>query len=179
VVIFTSDHGDFLGDHQLLLKGPIHYSGLVRTPFIWKDPAVTAPRDSAALVQALDLAPTVLARAGVPAFNGIQGRSLLPLIEGHAETLRDALVIEEEGQRTYLGFAGRVRMRSLVTAQHRISVYDGVEWGELYDRPGDPEETINLWGDAGARKLRGELMERLTRAMLACTEESPYPSALA
>jgi arylsulfatase A-like enzyme len=179
VVIFTSDHGDFLGDHQLLLKGPIHYAGLVRTPFIWKDPAMTSPRESAALVQAIDLAPTVLARAGVPAFNGIQGRSLLPLIEGHEESLRDALVIEEEGQRTYLGFAGRVRMRSLVTVQHRISIYDGVEWGEIYDRQADPEETINLWDDAGSRKLRGELMERLTRAMLAGTEESPYPSALA
>jgi arylsulfatase A-like enzyme len=179
VVIFTSDHGDFLGDHQLLLKGPIHYTGLVRTPFIWKDPAMTAPRESAALVQAIDLAPTVLARAGVPAFNGMQGRSLLPLIEGRADSVRDALVIEEEGQRTYLGFTGRVRMRSLVTAQHRISLYDGVEWGELYDRQADPEETINLWDDAGARKLRDELMERLTRAMLAATEESPYPSALA
>jgi arylsulfatase A-like enzyme len=179
VVIFTSDHGDFLGDHQLLLKGPIHYTGLVRTPFLWKDPAVTASRTSAALVQAIDLAPTVLERAGVRAFNGIQGQSLLPLIEGRADTLRDALVIEEEGQRTYLGFAGRVRMRSLVTAQHRLSLYDGVEWGELYDRQADPGETINLWDDAGSRKLRGELVERLARAMLAATEESPYPTALA
>ena len=56
---------------------------------------------------------------------------------------------------------------------------DGVEWGELYDRQADPEETTNLWDDAGARKRRGELLERLTRAMLANTEESPYPSALA
>ncbi len=39
VVIFTSDHGDFLGDHQLLLKGPVHYRGLVRVPFVWRDPA--------------------------------------------------------------------------------------------------------------------------------------------
>ena len=115
----------------------------------------------------------------VPAFNGIQGRSLLPLIEGRAESLRDALVIEEEGQRTYLGFAGRVRMRSLVTVQHRISLYDGVGWGELYDRQTDPEETINLWDDAAARKLRGELVERLAKTMLASTEESPYPTALA
>src|SRR5205814_8181096 len=43
VVIFTSDHGDFLGDHQILLKGPIHYEGLVRTPLIWKDPTVAVP----------------------------------------------------------------------------------------------------------------------------------------
>jgi arylsulfatase A-like enzyme len=179
VVIFTSDHGDFLGDHQLLLKGPIHYEGLVRTPFIWRDPAVAAPRVSDALVQAVDLAPTVLARAGVEAFNGIQGRSLLPLIDGRETSLRDDLLIEEEGQRTYLGFSGRVRMRSLVTARHRLSVYDGVPWGELYDHGADPHETVNLWNDAGAAKLRAELTERLARSMLAHSETSPYPTALA
>ena len=179
VVVFTSDHGDFLGDHQLLLKGPIHYRGLVRTPLIWTDPAVAAPRTSAALVQAIDLAPTVLARAGVAPFNGMHGRSLLPLVEGAAETLRDELLIEEEGQRTYLGFSGRVRMRSLVTARHRLSVYDGVPWGELYALTEDPDETVNLWGDAGARTLRAELMERLARTMLALSEQSPYPTALA
>ncbi|HMH50625.1 MAG TPA: sulfatase-like hydrolase/transferase [Candidatus Acidoferrum sp.] len=179
VVIFTSDHGDFLGDHQLLLKGPIHYRGLVRTPFIWKDPSAPGPRASAALLGAMDFAPTVLARAGVPAFNGIQGASLLPLIAGGATTLRDELLIEEEGQRLYLGFSGRVRMRSLVTTRHRLSVYDGVPWGELYDLGDDPHETSNLWDDPSAAKLRAELMARLARAMLAGAETSPYPSALA
>ena len=179
VVIFTSDHGDFLGDHQLLLKGPIHYEGLVRTPFVWMDPAAPAARVSEALVQATDLAPTVLARAGVTPYNGIQGRSLLPLVEGRADGFRDDLVVEEEGQRTYLGFPGRVRLRSLVTSRHRLSVYDGVPWGELYDLAEDPHETVNLWDDAGAVKLRAELIERLARAMLAASEESPYPTALA
>jgi arylsulfatase A-like enzyme len=179
VVIFTSDHGDFLGDHQLLLKGPIHYGGLVRTPFIWKDPAVAAPRASAALMGAVDLAPTVLARARVAGFNGIQGASLLPLIDGTKAMLRDELLIEEEGQRVYLGFAGRVRMRSLLTTRHRLSVYDGVSWGELYDLGDDPDETVNLWNDAGAQKLRAELTERLARSMLAASDTSPYPTALA
>jgi arylsulfatase A-like enzyme len=40
VVIFTSDHGDFMGDHRLLLKGALHFRGLVRVPFIWRDPKV-------------------------------------------------------------------------------------------------------------------------------------------
>jgi len=66
-----------------------------------------------------------------------------------------------------------------VTARHRLSVYDGVPWGELYDLGEDPEETINLWDDAGALKLRAEMMERLTRAMLSNSETSPYPAALA
>jgi hypothetical protein len=70
-------------------------------------------------------------------------------------------------------------MRSLVTARHRLSVYDGVPWGELYDLGDDPHETTNLWDDAGAKKLRAELTERLARAMLAGSDTSPYPTALA
>ena len=45
VVVFTSDHGDFMGDHQLLLKGALHYRGLVRVPFIWHDPSVDSRGD--------------------------------------------------------------------------------------------------------------------------------------
>ena len=70
-------------------------------------------------------------------------------------------------------------MRSLVTSRHRLSVYDGVPWGELYDLGEDPHETVNLWDDANAKKLRAELLERLARTMLACSETSPYPTALA
>jgi arylsulfatase A-like enzyme len=179
VVVYTSDHGDFLGDHQLLLKGPIHYRGLVRTPFIWKDPARSAPRESSALLGAVDFAPTVLARAGVTGYHGIQGRSLLPVMDGSADSVRDTLLIEEEGQRMYLGFAGRVRMRSLVTDRHRLSIYDGVPWGELYDLGDDPHETVNLWSAPDAAKLRAELTEQLARTMLAHADTSPYPTALA
>ena len=72
-----------------------------------------------------------------------------------------------------------MRVRSLVTARHRLSVYDGVPWGELYDLGDDPNETANLWDDADARKLRAELTERLARTMLTGAETSPYPTALA
>ena len=128
---------------------------------------------------AVDFAPTVLARAGVSPHNGVQGESLLPLIAGEVDQVRDHLLIEEEGQRVYLGFAGRVRVRSLVTARHRLSVYDGVAWGELYDLADDHHETANLWNDPGAASVRADLTERLARAMLALSETSPYPSALA
>jgi arylsulfatase A-like enzyme len=129
--------------------------------------------------RAVDFAPTVLARAGVRGYNGIQGQSLLPIMDGSADSVRDALLIEEEGQRTYLGFAGRVRMRSLVTDRHRLSIYDGVPWGELYDFEDDPHETVNLWNVPDAAKLRAELTERLARTMLVNADTSPYPTALA
>jgi len=179
VVIFTSDHGDFLGDHQLLLKGPIHYRGLVRVPFIWADPAGPKGARSPALTQTTDIAPTILERAGVEPWNGIQGRSLLPLIRLQAEKLRERLLIEEEGQRYYLGFRDRVRMRSLVTPRYRLSLYDGVPWGELYDLREDPDELVNRWDDTGAQSVRAALAEELARAMIEHSETSPYPTQIA
>ena len=179
VVIFTTDHGDFLGDHQLLLKGPVHYRGLVRVPFVWRDPAGPAGARSSALTQTTDIAPTILERAGLEPWNGVQGYSLLPLMAGTRKRHRERLLIEEEGQRYYMGFPDRVRMRSVITERYRLSLYDGVPWGELYDLREDPEELINRWDDPGARALRGSLADELARAMLENSETSPYPTRIA
>lgn len=178
VVVFTSDHGDFFGDHQLLWKGPLHYDSIIRVPFLWAEPDGMGLR-SEALCSAIDLAPTVLARAGIPSFHGIQGRSLLPAICGGQDVGRDDLLIEEEGQRVMFGFSQRVRMRTLRTARWRLSLYDGVAWGELYDLDRDPHECTNLWDDPSSAPVLADLMQRLARQMLAHTEDSPYPSALA
>jgi arylsulfatase A-like enzyme len=181
VIIFTSDHGDFLGEHQLLLKGPVHYRPLIRVPLIWRDPAGPKARTTDALLQSTDIGPSVLARAGVAAFNGMHGRPLAALAQGGngAAAPREFVLIEEEGQRRYLGFDRRVRMRSLVSARYRLSVYEGAEWGELYDLGEDPHETANLWDDAGRRTLRGELADAMVQAMIAHSETSPYPSYIA
>ena len=179
VIVFTADHGDFLGDHQLMLKGPIHYRGLTRVPLIWADThAASEPRTSA-LCQTVDLTPTILERAGVAPWNGIQGQSLLPLLSGQVKQVRPDLLIEEEGQRYYMGFTERVRMRSLIFGAYRISVYDGVEWGELYDRSTDPEELNNLWDVPAHYSLRASMTERMLRQMIALGETSPYPTQIA
>src|SRR5690606_39035371 len=94
VVIFTSDHGDFLGDHQLLLKGPLHYQSLIRTPFIWADPAGPQAQRSQALCSTVDLAPSILARAGVAAFNGMNGQPLPCVPEGAARPERHGVLLE-------------------------------------------------------------------------------------
>ncbi len=178
IVIFTADHGDYMGDHQLMLKGPMHYQALVRVPFIWREPDGGARGRRSALGSTLDIARSVLDRAAVEPFQGLQGMSLLPFVNG-ARDGRDAVLIEEEGQRVYLGFDTRVRVRTLVTRRHRLSVYDGVEWGELYDLDSDPHELRNLWDDPASAGLRGEMSERLARAMIAHSDTHPYPSGLA
>lgn len=181
VVMFTSDHGDYFGDHQLLLKGPIHYQGIIRSPFIWRDPkGYGAGVRSAALCTTADIAPSVLARAEILPFNGIQGKSLVPLIQDrNVADWRDMVLIEDESQRGGLGFPSRTRLRTLQTQRYRLSVYDGADWGELYDLDNAPDELKNLWFDSGQAACKSELLHRLALAMIAHSETSPYPSAIA
>jgi len=179
VVIFTSDHGDYLGDHQLMLKGPIHYRGLVRVPFIWRDPQRRLQGAASALSSTIDIAPTILARAGVAGFNGIQGRSLLDVMAGKADRVREHLMIEEEGQRVILGFDTRIRCRTLRSARYRLTIYDGAPWGELYDLHRDPIEARNLWNDTEYAGVKADMMQALARDMLYHVDTSPYPDALA
>ena len=180
VVIFTADHGEYMGDHQLLLKGPLHYRSVVRVPFIWADPDRTdGGTRNDALTGTIDIAQTILERAGLAGCNGMQGASLLGPIAGTHGRRRDSLLIEEEGQRVYMGFAQRVRMRTLVTERCRLSLYDGVGWGEFYDLREDPHERVNRWDDPGHAAALRETQERMIREIIALSETSPRPSAIA
>ncbi|MCB2003343.1 MAG: sulfatase-like hydrolase/transferase [Rhodoferax sp.] len=180
VVIFTSDHGEFAGDHQLLFKGSLHYPSLTRTPVIWRDGAGGSQAcEDGSLLSTIDIAPTLLERAGLQAYCGMQGKSFLASLGGKPDRPRESLLIEEEGQRVYFGLDRPVRMRTLLTARHRLSIFDGASWGELYDRLDDPGQSRNLWDDPGSRALRDGLMAQLAYEMLAATDSSPAPTAIA
>jgi arylsulfatase A-like enzyme len=180
IVIFTTDHGDYLGDHRLLLKGPAHYEGITHVPFIWAEPGARPARRSDVLGGTLDIAPTILDRARIQPYNGIQGMSLLPAINGSALAGgRDSMVIEDDQQRATLGFTSPPRLRSLITARYRMTIAQGDPYGELYDRQNDPHEMDNLFDDPAHRALRGELMERLAYREMELADRSPLPSGRA
>ncbi len=182
VVMFTSDHGDLLGERGLMFKGGLHCGGLTRVPFIWADPLLNVAkpvRQTSALAQTTDIAATVLARAGVPPAHGMQGQSLLPVMAGQTDALRNSVLIEEEGQRLDFNMSQRIRMRSLRSKHHRLTIYDGQDWGELCDLRADPHELRNLWSDPDSQALRSQLLAELAYAMLNQTNTSPYPLASA
>ena len=180
VVVFTSDHGDFLADHGLMLKGPVHYQSLIRVPFIWADTGTAAaPGTCDSLCGTIDIGATILDRAGIEPYNGIQGRSLLGLAAGGTEALYDSMLIEEDQQRSDFGFDEPPRVRTLVTGRWRLTLYHGVPWGELYDLANDPSEMDNLWDDPAHQPVRAELMEKLARRQMALADRSPMPTTTA
>jgi arylsulfatase A-like enzyme len=70
LIIYTSDHGDFMGDHGLLNKGPLHYRSLIRVPFIWADPSAPKALRDNRLCSSIDLGTSILARAGIEKAQG-------------------------------------------------------------------------------------------------------------
>lgn len=180
ILIFTSDHGDFMGQHGLMLKAPLHYQSLVRVPFIWADlrPGRRKSLRSRALGSTVDIATTVLRAAGVQGYNGLQGGDLLARAEA-PPTGDDAVLIEEDSQRPLFGLGHPPRLRTVVTQRWRLTVYDRQDEGELYDLEADPEETRNLWHDGRSAQVRNTLVERLLRLMIENAERSPLPTRLA
>lgn len=180
VVIFTSDHGDLMGDHGIVLKGPLHYQGLIRVPFIWRDPAADAPGEVREdLASSMDLGASILRRCGIAPPNGLQGRALF---SPHGATLpseRDAVLIEENQQRAYLGFRQPVRVRTIVTATHRLSLFAEGDWGELYDLQADPHECVNLWERTEATDLKMRMLLRLSQLLVEHADTSPNPTRIA
>ncbi len=86
VVMFTSDHGDHLGDHRLMLKGAEQYQSIVRVPFIWSDPQASRAAASAPMrwPPPSTSARPILDRARIEPFSGMQAKSLLPVFDGKA-----------------------------------------------------------------------------------------------
>ncbi len=173
VVVFTSDHGEFLGDHGLLLKGPLHFQSTTRVPFIWSEPGQAKPKRTRALSSSIDISATILARVGLQPYTGIQGHDLF------SATARHSVLIEDDGNRISLGFSSPPRVRTLVTDSHRLSLYQGEEWGELYDLKADPIEMQNLWTEPASQDVKFALIEQLAQQMMSACDRSPWPEALA
>ncbi|MFN0161844.1 MAG: sulfatase, partial [Burkholderiales bacterium] len=174
VVVFTSDHGDWMGDHGIMQKGPLHYQGLIRVPFLWADPEDDAHGSATgALAGSIDIARSLLERAGVSPANGMQGQALGGVAAGAASE-HDCMLIEQQTSRPYLGMTQQVRVRSMTDGRYRMSIWEGQAFGELYDLEADPGETVNLWAEPGHLALRRELAERMLWQSIRLSDRSPF-----
>ena len=179
VVIFTSDHGDHLGDHRLMLKGAEQYQSIVRVPFIWSDPAGVRrsgaqPRRSAST---MDISATILERARIEPFSGMQGRSLLPAIERRHAGARLACSSSTTTRHPSPGTDVPPRVHTLIDGRYRLSVFHGTGWGELYDLEGRSRRVRQPVGRSGARHdARARMTERLLLTEIEHIDRVPLPT---
>ena len=175
VVIFTSDHGDHLGDHRLMLKGAEQYQSIVRVPFIWSDPqAKNQPKRTDALGSTMDIGATVLERAKVEPASGMQAKNLLPVLDGQAA--RDTVFIQYDHQASSAGTNVPARVHTLIDDRYRLSVFYGTGWGELYDLADDPGEFDNLWDDPAHATTRARMTEKLLLTEIEHIDRVPLPT---
>ncbi|BDZ55763.1 hypothetical protein GCM10025870_28360 [Agromyces marinus] len=164
VVIFTTDHGDVIGDHGLLMKGPWHYDKTVRCPMIVAGPGVAQGRRFDGLTSHLDVRPLVLELAGVDAGDS-EGRAL-PIRESTLDTERGHERVAIETNTSYVAPADQVR--TIITADGwRLTVFCDQAYGELFNLKVDPDEQTNLYDDPDHMGLRLRLTEELVAAMAA------------
>jgi arylsulfatase A-like enzyme len=178
IIIFTSDHGDYLGDFNMMLKGPLPMPSITRVPMIWSDPDTRRGVCTDTLASTIDISASILERAGLAPYNGMQGRSFLDALDG-TQTHRDEVLIEHNDGGPRMGFAKAARIRTIRTKDWRFSVYAGENWGELYDLQADPRETNNLWGNPAYAEAAATLSMRLIEHLTYQMDESPRAMRLA
>ncbi len=182
LVVFASDHGEMLGDHGVLLKGPLLSEGAVRVPLILRWPGVVPEGERRGeLVQLLDLCTTFTAAAGLERMPTDQGMDLLPLARAEPGSAGRGWALCEYRNSVYANdYVPPAFCTMLRTGTHKLVVYHGepasgiARTGELYDLAADPQELHNLWDDPGCAALRTQLQELLLDVLVA-TEERSLP----
>ncbi|MFW5814163.1 MAG: sulfatase [Spirochaetota bacterium] len=166
IIVYTSDHGESLGDHGLLLKGCRFYEGLVRVPLIVAGPGFAAGQRSDALVELTDIAPTLLEVAGMEPPERFVGRSLAPMLRGEATLDRHRDHVRSEYYHTLSRKApGRDEFNGSYATmirddRYKLVVYHGHPVGELFDLEADPWEHENLWDDPAHAEVRFRLLKQ-------------------
>jgi arylsulfatase len=153
IVIFASDHGDALGDHGHIQKWTM-YDGVTRVPLIISGRNVPRGVKTDALVQLMDLAPTILDYAGVKSPTNWEATSLKPVLDG-TQNGRD-IVYAELGRDHIQNASEYIVMRR--DKRWKLVWYLGEDEGELYDLENDANEESNLWNSDEHRPLRERLV---------------------
>ena len=156
LVVFTSDHGHYFGQHGLIAKGAFHYDDGIRVPMIARLPGrIPAGRRSHSLQSLVDYAPTFLACCGLeipPAMTGLNQEAVW---NGDEAAGREHVIVENRHQPTTL------HLKTCIDKRYKLTLYYQRDYGEIYDLRSDPNELKNLWSDAA---LRAKLTEQFLRA---------------
>jgi arylsulfatase len=163
IIVFFSDHGDMIGDHQLPYKW-LMYDSVVRVPLIlWDRRQKSTPHQVQDIVSLMDLGPTLLDAAGIETSAHLEGKSLMPYSRG------------ESPQPSRYVFCEDNYMVMIRSKTHKLVLYLGQEDGELYDLQKDPDEFDNLWSSPAHAQIKNELKIELGAwFMNSCYQNAGY-----
>ena len=165
IVIFTSDHGDCLGDHGHIQKWTM-YDIITRVPAIfWAPGRFPAGRRLDAQCQWMDIGPTILELAGVTPAADMQAESLLPALQGQAWRGRELVFAEHPPDGNYEG----PYMTMVRSDQHKLVHFAGEAYGQLFDLEADPGEVHNLWDDPALAEIKQQLLDAMLNWRLEST----------
>ena len=161
IIVFTSDHGEWLGEHLRYGKGYPAHDAASRVPLIIDAPGMTAGQTRADIVESVDIVPTLLELAGIQIPHFLQGQSLAPILAG-GDTAKSVALTEGNG------------WKSLRTADFRYLAHsDGRE--NLWDLRDDPGAYRDVASDAAYADALAECRHALLTRLL--DMERPLPRA--
>lgn len=167
LIVFTSDHGEMMGDHGLVHKGCRFYEGLTHVPLIFSWPArLKQTSRTTALAELTDIVPTLLEGLGLRVPEYVQGKSLWPVLSGAAR--HRPFVRSEYHDALQMPDATHANM--LRNERYKLVYYHGHPAGELYDLEKDPHEFLNLWDDPQHLALKQDLTKQLFDAVMLATD---------
>ncbi|MHA1150960.1 MAG: sulfatase family protein [Promethearchaeota archaeon] len=177
IVVYMSDHGDFMGEHGLLFKGPCPFNGQLHIPMIWRIPNLTNGGVSEALISSIDYPQTILHLLDIPTRHhppDMQSLDITPILKDTSKSVRDACYIEHDEEVGPL----KSRIRHLITNEYKLTIYEGYEgYGDLYDRKNDPDEIYNLWNNKDYQDVRHFMVDKLLHESLKALRR--YPKRIA
>ena len=154
IVVYSSDHGDWLGDHGLLLKGPMMYEGLLRVGCIFKGPGVPRGKTIEDPVSNMDFAATFLDYANLQKPNEMHSCSLRPLIESDKAS-RSFAFSEWELRPSRSGVS--LQLQTVRTKDYKLTIDRLTGVGEMYDLINDEFELNNVFEDPKYAEIRYQL----------------------
>ncbi len=163
LVVFVSDHGEYLGDHGFCGKG-FHFDSVIRTPLLMRGPGIAPGQRLDGIASTLDIAPTLLELTGVSIPDEVQGVSMRATLTTGQALPRDAALTENDDDFVPM------RARTLTTRDWKITLYAGSDDGELYDRRNDPHELHNRWHDPESLQIRQALLAALSDHLICAVD---------
>jgi arylsulfatase A-like enzyme len=157
IIVYSTDHGDLLGDHGLYLKGPTPYEGLLRVGLIVNGPGIPNNQIIKDPVSTLDIPATICDIAGANLPELAQSKSLMPVICNNAS--RDVAHSEWKVNASRCGV--ELELRTVRTKNAKLTVEKNTGAGEMYNLENDPYEMKNLFDDGNSNNLKKELMDMI------------------